>query len=410
MLRKKVVIIGAGFGGINAAAALKGASVDVILIDRTNHHLFQPLLYQVATGSLAASEIATPIRRIFRHQKNVHVLMQEVQSIDKAKRLVTTDRQQIAYDFLIVAAGARHSYFGKHHWEERAPGLKTLRDANLIREKILSAFEHAEHASTPEEKASWLTFVVVGAGPTGVELVGAIADIVRHSVGHEFRTIAPSEVKIFLVEAAPTILPGMHAALTQKALLDLADLQVSVLKQKMVTEITDEYVTLNGTEELKTRTVIWAAGNQASPILASLEAPLDRQGRVIVGADLSLPGFPEIFVIGDAAHVKDAKGDPLPAVAPAALQEGRYVGKLICKHLKGHLAKPFKYVNKGWLATIGRFRAVGSMGPIKVTGALAWWLWSVIHLLYLVSYRNRLRVGLQWVLWLVSKDRNSRII
>lgn len=405
-MRKKVLIIGSGFAGLNAAKQLKKAPVDITIIDRTNHHLFQPLLYQVASAALSPSDIATPIREIFKNQSNATVIMSEAVKIDKTNRTVhLTHCDPMTYDYLIVATGARHSYFGNDQWEAFAPGIKTLVDAQDIREHILSSFEMAERSHNRFEIQHYLNFVIVGAGPTGVEMAGAIAEIAYKTMLKDFSHIDVTKTRIYLVEAAPYVLPPFETSLRERAKKDLEKLGVIVLTNNKVVDINGDGV-LTDSIFIPTKNVIWAAGNQASPLLKTLDVPLDRQGRVIVEEDLSVLGFPEIFVIGDAASVKDKKGNPLPAVAPAAIQEGRFVGKLIASDKRS----AFKYFDKGSMATIGLHKAVVSTGPIKIKGYMAWLAWCFIHVAYLVNFRNRFLVMTQWLFWLITGRRGSRLI
>jgi NADH dehydrogenase len=407
---KKVVIIGAGFAGINAALSLKNMDLKVIVVDKTNHHLFQPLLYQVASASLSPSDIATPIREILRKQKNASVIMSEVVAIDKEKKMIhLAHADSIHFDYLVVAPGARHSYFNNIHWEESAPGIKTLQEAINLRDEILMSFEVAERISKKSEIEKYLNFVIIGAGPTGVELAGAIAEIAYKTMFKDFKHIDISQTKVFLIEAAPQILPGFDPKLSQKAKEDLEKLGVIVLTNTKVLDVNDDGVEAEGLC-IPTKNAIWAAGNQASPLLKSLNVPLDRQGRVIVEKDLSISGSPDIFVIGDSAHVLGKNGKPLPAVATAAIQEGKYVANLIKNKNKNKTQKPFKYFDKGSMATIGVYKAIASVGPIKFSGLLAWLAWCFIHIAYLISFRSRVIVLTQWLLWLISGKRISRVI
>jgi NADH dehydrogenase len=407
---EKVVIIGAGFAGINAALTLKNVDVEVIIVDKTNHHLFQPLLYQVASAALSPSDIATPIREILRKQKNASVIMSEVIDIDKEKKMIhLAHADSIHFDYLIVAPGARHSYFNNHHWEESAPGIKTLQEAINLRDEILMSFEVAERISKKSEIEKYLNFVIIGAGPTGVELAGAIAEIAYKTMFKDFKHIDISQTKVFLIEAAPQILPGFDPKLSQKAKEDLEKLGVVVLTNTKVLDVNDDGVEAEGLC-IPTKNAIWAAGNQASPLLKSLNVPLDRQGRVIVEKDLSIPGCSDIFVIGDSAHVIGKQDKPLPAVATAAIQEGKYVANLIKNRKSKKARKPFKYFDKGSMATIGVYKAIASVGPLKFSGFFAWLAWCFIHVAYLISFRNRILVLTQWLLWLVSGKRISRVI
>lgn len=418
MSRPKIVIVGGGFGGIAIAKALKNAPVDVLLIDKTNHHLFQPLLYQVATAVLSPADIAAPIRQMLTHQSNATVIMGCVVSIEREKKQLTLlEGEVIQYDYLVLAIGARHSYFGNDAWEKYAPGLKTLEDALVIREKVLIAYEQAERCLDPAQAAAFLRFAVIGGGPTGVEMAGAIAEIAHQSMPKDFRRIKPSNSQIFLIEGTNQILNGYPLALAQKAQKALEDLGVHVLTNKMVSNVTAEGLYFQN-EFLPVPNIIWAAGNQVSPLLKSLAVPLDRQGRVIVQSDLSLPGDPHVFVIGDAAHFKDPKGLPLPGIAPAAVQQGRYLGKMIAAEIanekqpgKGNdQRKPFVYFDKGSMATIGRSKAVAMVGKLQFSGFIAWLTWSFIHIYYLIDFKNRLMVMLEWSFWYFTGLRNVRLI
>ncbi len=404
-----VVIIGGGFGGLAAARALKDAPVRIVLIDRSNHHLFQPLLYQVATSGLAAADIAKPIRSILCEQANVEVFLDEVMKIDTTSKLIVTADLTFRYDYLVLACGARHSYFGKDEWEQYAPGLKTLRDAIDLRHRILSAFEVAEKASDPEERKQATTFVVVGGGPTGVEMAGAISELARFTLKKDFRYINPADASVILVEAAPRILPVFDSSLSAKALQQLKDLHVDVRLNTKVTNITEDYVELDGVP-VPTRTVIWAAGNVASPLGKQLGVETDRQGRVVVNSDMSIPGHPEVFVVGDMAFAKRTSGAPVPGVSPAAMQGGRHVGSNISRLLKGEATKPFEYLDKGSMATIGRHAAVADLHIFKFGGFLAWMAWAFIHLYFLVGFKNRVRVFLNWAFSYFTYSKGSRLI
>lgn len=406
----KTIIIGAGFGGLEVAKQLKYADTEVILIDKMNHHLFQPLLYQVATASLSPIDIAVPVREILKGHDNVTFLMGSVTHIDKIKKTITLQcGATYSFDTLVVAAGAKHSYFGNDHWEEHAPGLKNLADAGKLREKILSAFEQAERSNDPQETARHLRFVVIGGGPTGVELAGAIAEIAFKSLPPTFRHINPKLSKVYLLEAASQLLPGIPESLALEAKKDLEKLGVDVLLQHMVTNVDATGVTTTK-QFIDSPNVIWAAGNCASPILTTLNTPLDRQGRAIVDPDLSLPDCPSIFVIGDAACSYDAAGKPYPGLAPVAKQQGRFVAKTIREKIPKEARAAFRYVDKGSLATIGRGCAVGMIGPLQVKGFLAWLIWSVIHVFYLIGFRNRLLVLTQWAFWYIRGRRRVQLI
>jgi len=410
MTYTKVVIIGGGFGGLNAAKTLKNASVDILLLDKTNHHLFQPLLYQVATAALSPGEIAYPIREIFRKQKNTMVIMGEAASIDKDKKsVILSNGDVVNYDYLILAVGAKHSYFGNDAWEAFAPGLKTIGDALSIRERILTSFEKAERLDNPKESAKFMSFVVIGGGPTGVEMAGAIAEIAHTTLFDNFRKIKPETSKIYLIEAMPHILPVYAPNLADKAKLELEKLGVHVLTNTKVTSITAEGVQVEG-QFIESKNVIWAAGNQASPLLKTLNTPLDRQGRAIVEADLSIPGHPEIFVIGDASCAMGKEGKPLPGIAPTAIQQGHYVGKIIKNNLSKERRPPFKYLDKGSMATIGKGKAIAVVGKLQMTGLIAWLAWGLIHLLYLIGFRNRLGVMIEWITVAFTGQRGVRVI
>jgi NADH dehydrogenase len=408
-MRPNVVIIGGGFGGLYAARALRHEPVDVTLIDRTNHHLFQPLLYQVATATLAPSDIAAPIRWLLRHQPNTTVLLAEVASIDvSGHAVVLRDGHEVRYDYLIVAAGARHSYFGHSDWEGRAPGLKSLEDAIEIRRRFLLAFERAELADDPAEREAWLQFVVVGGGPTGVELAGMLPTITRHALPHDFRRVDPAKARVILLEGGPRLLPSFPEDLSAHARNDLVDLGVEVRTNTIVTNVTDECVEI-GSERIPTRTVFWAAGNAASSLSKTLGAPLDRMGRVLVSPDLSLPDHPEVFVIGDLAAMT-TKDKPVPGVAPAAMQSGRSASRNIMRSIRGEPRRPFRYRNKGDLATIGRYKAVAVIAGRHLSGNFAWWTWLFVHIMYLAGFRNRLSVLLEWGYSFFTYQRGARLI
>lgn len=405
----KVVIIGGGFGGLNAALGLKKGVAEVVLLDRTNHHLFQPLLYQVASAVLSPSDIAVPIRAVLHKQKNTVVLMGEVVSIDKEqKQLSLANGMVVRYDYLVIAAGARHSYFGHDQWEAYAPGIKTLEDALSIRKNLLISFEKAERCESVFEAERYLNFVVIGGGPTGVELAGAIAEIAYRTMLRDFRRINPSKTKIFLIEGADYLLPSYPRNLSVRARRDLEKLGVHVICGRQVTNVTAEGVYL-GDELIRAENVIWAAGNQASPLLKSLDTPLDRQGRVIVEPDLSVPGHPEIFVIGDAAHLEQ-EGSLVPGIAPAAIQEGKYVAKVIKSGLPKEQRTPFRYHDKGQMATIGTNKAVAIIGKFRLTGYPAWLAWSLIHIAYLIGYRSRILVMTEWIVQYLTGHRGARLI
>jgi NADH:ubiquinone reductase (H+-translocating) len=407
--RPRIVIVGAGFGGLYAARALKHVEADITVLDRTNHHLFQPLLYQAATATLAATDITAPIRWLLRKQRNTTVLMTEVTGVDSAKRRVHTERDgDFLYDFLILATGARHAYFGHPEWEQFAPGLKSIDDAMELRRRILTAFERAELAADDAERAAWLTFVLVGGGPTGVELAGMITAIARHKLPEEFRRADPSSARVLLLEGGPRVLPTYPPHLSERARLDLINLGVEVRTGALVTRVEQGAVHI-GNEVVRAQTVIWAAGNAASPVAATLGVPLDRAGRVEVMPDLSIPGHPELFVIGDLAATS-TDGKPVPSVAPAAMQMGRRAADNIMRTLQQRERKSFHYRNKGDLATIGRHRAIADFGRFTVSGLLAWWLWLFVHIMYLAGYRNRLSVLIEWAYSYFTYERGARLI
>jgi NADH dehydrogenase len=413
----QVVIVGGGFGGLYAAKALRRAPVRLTLIDRRNFHLFQPLLYQVATGGLSPGDITSPLRFVLKRQANTRVLLGDVQRVDVNTRRVILSDGFVSYDTLIVAAGSRHHYFGNDQWEPLAPGLKTIEDATEIRRRVLLAFETAEREPDPALRHAWLTFVVVGGGPTGVELAGALGEIANDTLKSDFRTIRPSDAKILLVEGVDRILPPYPPRLSRVARNSLESLGVTVRTATSVTRIDDESVTLrsDGEEErIAARTVLWAAGVQANgmgkDLAAATGATLDRSGRLIVGPELSLPLHPEILVIGDMAHFAHQNGQPLPAVAPVAMAQGRYVANLLRRRLQGRPAKPFHYFDKGAMATIGRSMAVCDFGWLRFSGLPAWLTWLFVHLLYLVEFENRLLVLVQWAWNYVTFNRGARLI
>lgn len=409
--KPRVVIIGAGFGGLSAAKALKHADVEITIVDKHNYHLFQPLLYQVATASLSPAEVAQPIRSILRDQPNVHVLLDEVTGVDAAtKNVRTAGGHALGYDHLIIATGARHSYFGKDYWEEIAPGIKTVDDATRVRAKILLAFERAEGEKDKAKRDALLTFVIVGGGPTGVEMAGAIAELARRSITKDFRTITPHCSKIMLVEAGPRLLPSFPESLSEEAKRALEAKGVEVKLGVPVTDIAPDSVML-GSAAIPARTVIWAAGVRASPAGEWLKAPCDRAGRVIVNADFSVPGVSDVFVIGDTAAFKDGDGKMLPGVAPAAKQAGTYVGRLVEAHaMKKTLPDAFRYADYGNLATIGHSKAVVDFGFVRLKGLIAWILWSVAHVYFLIGFRNRFFVATGWAWSYFTYQRGVRLI
>lgn len=410
MTKAKVIIIGGGFGGINAAKAFRKSDIDVLVIDKTNHHVFQPLLYQVASAALSPGDIASPIREIVKHQPNTTVIMADIVSIDTTKKqVVADDGKAFSYDYLIIATGAMHSYFGHPEWEAFAPGLKTLRDAICIREHILIAFEKAERCENLDEASKYLRFVIIGGGPTGVEMAGAVAEIAYKTMFKNFRKIKPEQSEIYLIEGQSHVLPSFPVSLSNIARRDLERLGVKVMTDTRVTDIRENGVYL-GERLIETVNVIWAAGNQASPLLQSLPVPLDRQGRGIVEPDLSIPGYPDVFIIGDAAHAKGKDGLPLPGMAPVAIQQGRYVANIIKKGIDPSKRRAFKYLDKGMMATIGKAKAVATMGKLSFSGYLAWFAWCFIHIRYLISFRSRALVMLQWVFLYIWGKHTVRLI
>jgi NADH dehydrogenase len=402
---QSVLILGCGFGGLWAAQGLRKAPAEVTVVDRTNHHLFSPLLYQVATGGLSAPSIAAPIRHILADQRNTAVLMAEIKEINKLERFVALeDGTRIRYDYLIVATGAAHSYFGREELAPYAPGLKTLADALEIRRRMLIAFERAERESDPVKRAQWLTFVVIGGGPTGVELAGQFAEIARHTLKGEFRRIDPHSARVMLVEGANRILGAYPPDLSMKALLQLERLGVTTWVGKMVTDVDAEGVSL-GNDRISAKTVVWAAGVAASPLVRSLDVPLDRAGRVKVEPDLSVPGHSEIFVIGDLASVEG-----VPGIAPAAKQMGRLTAQNIKRLMQRKKTVPFRYRDWGQLATIGRNSAVAVIGKLKLSGYIAWLMWLLAHIYFLINFRNRVVVMFDWAWSYWTYDRYARIV
>lgn len=413
----RVVIVGGGFGGLNAARALARVPVEIVLVDRRNHHLFQPLLYQVATATLSPADIATPIRKVLKNQANVGVVMAEAKSVDTQKCALVTDQGEIEYDYLILAAGATHSYFGNDQWEDLAPGLKTIEDATEIRRRFLLAFESAELETDVAARRSALTFVVVGGGPTGVELVGALAEIAHQTIPRDFRRVDTTTAQIILVEAANRVLPSMSESSSADALAALGKLHVDVMLNTEVTEIDASGVDI-GDRHIAATNVFWAAGVQGSPLGRSLGVGLDAAGRVLVGQDLTVPGHDNVFVVGDLAHVRYQDEDaPVPGVAQAAIQGGRYAARVIQTEVEAnHVGRrtperqPFRYDDKGSLATIGRNKAVAQVVGLQLKGTLAWLLWAVVHVMFLISFRNRFAVMLQWAWSYLFFDRGARLI
>jgi NADH dehydrogenase len=414
----RVTIIGGGFGGLSAALRLKHAPVQVTLIDRCNYHLFQPLLYQVATGALSPANIASPLRNVLKRQKNTRVLLAEAIGVDAAKRRVILSDGAVEYDTLVVATGSSHQYFGHNEWEQFAPGLKTVEDATDMRRRILLAFEAAEREQNPEKLRAWLTFVIAGAGPTGAELAGTLGEIANDTLRQDFRNIRPSEARIILVEGADRVLPSYPAGLSAAAKRMLEKLGVTVRTGTLVTDITKESVSIragDSSETIPTRTVLWAAGVLASPLGRILSeatgAVLDKAGRVIVEPDLTVPGHPEIFVIGDLSSFSHQTGKPLPGVAQPAIQEGRYAANAIVRRLRGEKnTRAFHYRDKGNLATIGRAAAVADLNWLHLSGLPAWLIWLFVHLMYIVEFKNRLLVMVQWAGLYITYDRTARLI
>ena len=407
--RPRIVVIGGGFGGLKAARQLRNADVSVTLIDRKNHHTFQPLLYQVATAGLSPGEIAAPIRWILHSQKNVEVLLGEVTGFDLERKIVKLADDEIPYDYLIVAAGASHAYFGHDEWEPLAPGLKTIEDATEIRRRVLLAFELAERDAARGVPTGELNFVVVGAGPTGVELAGTLAEIARHVLANEFRTIDPKHTRVLLVEGGPRVLASYPENLSHSAEKQLAKLGVEVRNSTLVTGIEPGRVRFGDTW-VPAAVTLWAAGVAASPLGKLLGAPTDRAGRVNVQPDLSIPGHPEVFVIGDLASMLDAKGKLLPGVAPVAMQQGVAASKNVLHLVRGQATEPFHYHDKGSLATIGRAAAVADFGKFQLSGFFAWMAWLFIHILFLIGFRNRLMVMIQWAWSYITYERGARLI
>lgn len=412
-----VVIVGGGFAGLHAARGLRRAPVRVTLIDRRNHHLFQPLLYQVATGSLSPANIAAPLRSIVARQKNCEVVLGEVVDFDPEARRVILKDAELVYDVLIVAAGARHSYFGHDEWEPLAPGLKSIEDATTIRRRILSAFEQAEREDDPDLRRRWMTFVVVGAGPTGVELAGSLSELARHTLKHEFRHIDPDEAQIILLDAADSVLSAFPEELSKKAAKSLEKLHVTVRTGALVTAITPDRVTFKHGEDVETiatGTVLWAAGVQASPLGRKLaeatDATTDRAGRIVVEPDMTIAGRPELLVLGDLSNFSHQGDKPLPGLGAVASQQGKYAARLIRDRIKGRETKPFHYRDRGTMATIGRSAAVAHLGRFKFGGFFAWLLWLFVHLMLLVKFENRVLVFVQWAWNYLTFNRSARLI
>ena len=404
-----IVIVGGGFGGLTAAQTLRRAPVRITLIDRTNHHLFQPLLYQVAIAGLSPADIAAPIRSILRRQKNVNVVLGEVTGIDLDRKVVKTRDCDFTYDFLVLSSGGRTSYFGHEEWRKHAPGLKDLGDAVEIRNRVLLAFEEAEKDCTPERRRQLLTFVVVGGGPTGVEISGSIAELARFVLSRDFRSIAPVEAEIILVEGGPAILPAFDPKLAQSAVRQLSELGVTVRVNAQVTDISDQGVRL-GDEFISASTVIWAAGVRATSLTESMGVPLDKAGRIKVGPDLTIPGHADAFAIGDMVTFSYQTGKPLPGVSPVAMQMGRRAARNIMNALKDEPYAEFHYFDKGNMATIGRSRAIAEIGKLHLTGWIAWMAWLLIHIFFLIGFRNRAIVLFSWAWSYLTYQRGARLI
>jgi NADH dehydrogenase len=407
---RKVVIVGAGFAGLNAAKRLsKSADMEITLIDRENHHLFQPLLYQVAMAALSPADIAIPIRSLLAGHRNVRVIKAAATGVNLAERRVLTDSGEFAYDYLMIACGAKHAYFGHEEWEPFAPGLKTLPQATEVRRRVLEAFEAAERESQPDKRRAHLTFVIVGGGPTGVELAGAIGEMSRYTLARDFRSIDPRQTRVILVEAGQRILPAFAPEMSARAMRDLESLGVQVWTAARVTNVTEEGVTV-GAEKVASSTVLWGAGVRAADIGRSLGVPTDNVGRVTVNADLTVPGHNEVFVAGDLAHCVDERGAALPGVAQVAIQQGLYIADVIARDHQNKPREPFVYKDKGKLATIGRARAICEMGGFKLAGRFAWWVWLVVHIYQLNGFRNRLSVVIQWAWSYINFSRGARLI
>lgn len=407
--KPRVVIVGAGFGGLKAAKSLKNAKVDVVLIDKTNHHLFQPLLYQVATSALSPGVIAIPIRAALRKCKNVHIIMDEVKNVDLENRKIKLIDGELEYDYLILSPGARHSYFGNEKWGKIAPGLKNLKDALKIREKILSSFEKAERFYYSSDRSKYLNFVIIGGGPTGVEMAGAIAEIAKKTILPDFPILKSDDIKIFLIEAGERLLKTYPEELSEYTKVSLENLGVNVLLNSKVSRVLPNGVEI-GKEFIETKNIIWAAGNESTDLNKSIGVKLDNFGRVIVENDLTIPGYPYVFVIGDAACFIGQDGESLPGIAPVALQEADYVCNIIKKRLSKNQRPPFKYFDKGNMATIGMAKAVAIFGKIRFKGLLAWLLWTSAHIFFLINFRNRLRVLFEWLWIYITHQPGARLI
>ena len=406
----KIVIIGGGFGGLNFLHKAKKSDNEFILIDKTNHHLFQPLLYQVATAVLSPADIAVPIRHLFNNDKNVNVILGEVKDIDKDSNLLTLDDGEIiSYDYLILSVGSKHSYFGKNDWSKYSNGLKIINDALDIRDRILKAFEKAEKEKDELKRQEYLNFVIVGAGPTGVEMAGSIAEIAYKNMKKEYRNFETSDANVYLIEAGPKILSMFSEKLATKAEQYLKDLGVTVRKNEKVINIQKNTLTTESSE-IFTDNIIWAAGNEASPLIKKLDTDIDLQGRALVNDYCLIKDSNNIFVIGDASNFKTKDNKSLPGIAPVAIQQGRYLAKIIKNKTIGKETKPFKYADKGMMATVGRFKAVGVVGSLEITGLVAWLFWSLIHLVYLIGYRSKIVVAIEWIYAYFFNKRGTRLI
>lgn len=405
-----VVIVGGGFGGLNAAMSLAGAPVRVTLVDRTNHHLFQPLLYQVATAGLSPADIAVPIRSVLSNQKNARVLLAEATGVDLAGKRLLLDKGELPYDYLILAVGATHNFFGHDEWEKNTLGLKTLDEALRIRERMLLAFEAAERTTDPEARQRLLTFAVIGGGPTGVEMAGSFAELARHVLSRDFRAIDPSATRVVLVEAGPRILGAFPEASSARAETQLASLGVVIKKGKPVARIDEDGIAWSDGERLSAATVVWAAGVRGTGFARALGVELDRGGRVKVGADCALPDHPEVFAIGDMAALRDKHGVDVPGLCPAAIQQGKYVASVIRAELRGKKREPFSYLDKGTMATVGRKRAIAQMGKLELAGFLAWLAWMAVHVFFLIGFRNRFVVMFNWMWQYFTWKRGARLI
>jgi NADH dehydrogenase len=408
--KPRVVIVGAGFGGLSAAKALKNTDVDVVVIDKNNHHLFQPLLYQVATAALSPGDIAQPIRTELRGNKNLQVILDEVISIDKENSILELSNGVLEFDYLILAPGNRHSYFGNDEWEKYAPGLKDLNDAIFMREKILKSFEKAErNYKNKEEYKRNTSFVIVGGGPTGVELAGAIAEIARKTILKDFPLIKAKDITVKLVDGADRLLNQYDKSLSEYTKVTLEKMGVEVILSTMVKSVEQDLVITNN-GKFESSNIIWAAGNKASPLLETLETELDRAGRALVNPDMSIIDYENIFVIGDASYIVDANGKTVPGIAPAAMQQARYVADLIVDRKKLNARKPFKYLDKGSMATIGRAKAIAQVGKLKFKGFIAWMMWGVIHIMFLIDFRNRLKVMTEWLWYYITFKPGASLI